>query len=206
VLNVADAERAGLRLNRGLNKVRLGPARRFYLPGALLELDVATADDGEQQVHPRRQFVPAFVPASGTAVEDFVVILFGLLDETFETDVAADFVAVLVKRQQCEQTRDATIAVAERMNAEKVEDQRGDGDERRNVVLIQRVTVEQAEFVHGGGGLLRRNAFETDGRRSAGPKFDHFVVNAFESSGVAAGRLAEGMMVFKRSAWSLGSQ
>ena len=75
MLNVADAERAGLCLNRGLNETSLRAARRFDLPGTLLELGTATADDGQQEVQPGRQFVPAFVPALGTAVEDFVVIL-----------------------------------------------------------------------------------------------------------------------------------
>jgi hypothetical protein len=45
--------------------------------------------------------------------------------------------------------------------------------------------------------LLRRNAFETNDGRNAGPKFDHFVVNAFELPGVAARALAEGVKVFE---------
>lgn len=68
------------------HQFRLRAAGRFDLPGALLKFGVASADDGEQQIHPGREFVPAFVPALGTAVEDFVVILLRLFDETFQAD------------------------------------------------------------------------------------------------------------------------
>jgi len=57
--------------------------------------------------------------------------------------------------------------------------------------------IEPAEFVHGGGRLLRRNAFETNDGRSPGPEFDHFVVSAFELSGVAARALAESVKAFE---------
>src|SRR5208282_6179226 len=57
--------------------------------------------------------------------------------------------------------------------------------------------IEPAEFVHGSGRLLRRNAFETNDGRSTGPEFDHFVVNAFELTGVAARALAEGVQAFE---------
>src|SRR5208283_3367275 len=57
---------AGLPANRGDDEFRLGAAFGFDVSGALLELGVATADDGEEQVHPRRQFVTSFVPVLRT--------------------------------------------------------------------------------------------------------------------------------------------
>ena len=66
----------------------------------------------------------AFVPALGALFEDFVVTLFVLLDESFETDVAAGFDAAMIAGEQEQQTRDTTIAIAERMDAEKIEIER----------------------------------------------------------------------------------
>lgn len=102
VLNVADPEWTGLRLNRRLNEISLRTARRFDLPGALLELGVTAPNNGEEEVNPGREVVFAVMPTLGTAVETFVIVFLRLLDEAFEADVAAHFVAVLVKRQQRE--------------------------------------------------------------------------------------------------------
>jgi hypothetical protein len=70
---------------------------------------------------------------------------------------------LLVKRQQGQQARDTTVAVAERMDAKKIQNERADGHKRRDVILINGVTIDEAEFVHGGGRGFGRNAFETDG-------------------------------------------
>lgn len=56
----------------------------------------------------------AFVPALGTALQGFVVIFLRFLGEPFQAEVAAHFVAVLVKRQQGEEPGRAPVAVAER--------------------------------------------------------------------------------------------
>lgn len=83
------------------------------------------------------------------------------------------------------------------MDAKKVQHKCGNGDQRRDVVLIERMAIEQAEFSHGGGRLFCRNALETNDGRGPGPKFDHFIINAFELPGVAAGGLTKGVQMFE---------
>jgi len=114
LLDFSHGEEAGLHVNGGFHQGGLRAARRFHLSGPLFEFSVAATDDGEEEVEPGRELVFAFMPALRTAVEVFVVIFLGLLDEAFEADVTPDFVTVLVKREQREQTRDAAIAIAER--------------------------------------------------------------------------------------------
>ena len=104
-----------------------------------------------------------------------------------------DFVAVLVERQQREQAGDAPVAVAERMDAEEIQHERADGHERRDVVLVDGVAIDEAEFIHGGGRGFGGNAFEPDDGRGAWPQFDDFVVHFLELAGIAAAFLTEPM-------------
>jgi hypothetical protein len=115
--------------------------------------------------------------------------------------VASDFVTLLVDGQQREQARDAAIAVAERMDAKKIQHQRADGDERRDVILINGVAIDEAKFIHGSGRGFGGNAFETDDGCFAGPEFDDFVIKALELTGVAAAILAK----FVETAQQVGS-
>ena len=124
-------------------------------------------------------------------LQDVVVVFLRFFDEPLQADVAPDFVAVLVERQQREQARDATVAVAERMDAKKIQNERADGHERRDVVLIDGVAIDEAEFIHGGGRGFGGNAFEADDGRRAGTQFDDFVVHLLELAGIAAAFLAE---------------
>jgi hypothetical protein len=83
------------------------------------------------------------------------------------------------------------------MDAEEVEHERGQGEERRDVVLIERVAVEQAEFIHGGGRLFCRQAAEDDFGRGPRRELDDVVINALELPRVAAGALAKGVQTFE---------
>src|ERR1022692_2884696 len=58
----------------GDDKFRLCTPLGFDVSGALLEFGVATADDGKEQIHPRREFVTAFVPVLRASVEHFVIV------------------------------------------------------------------------------------------------------------------------------------
>ena len=77
------------------------------------------------------------------------------------------------------------------MNAEEIENERADGNERRDVVLINGVTIDEAEFIHSGGRGFRRNALEPDDGRSAGLEFDDFVIYFLELTGITAAFLAK---------------
>ena len=73
----------------------------------------------------------------------------------------------------------------------KIQNQCADGHERGDVVLINGVAIDEAEFIHGSGRGFGGNAFEADDRRSAGPELDDFVVHLLELPGIAASFLAK---------------
>ena len=56
----------------------------------------------------------------------------GLLDETLQADVPTDLITVMIECEQREQSGHAPGAVAERMDAQEVENQRTDGNYRRD--------------------------------------------------------------------------
>ena len=135
----------------------------------------------------------ALVPALGALLEDVVVVFFRLLDEPLQADVSADFIAMLVECQQGKQAGDATVAVPKRVDAEEVEHKRADGHERWDMVLVDGVAIDEAEFIHGGGRGFGGDAFETYDGRGAWPQFDDFVVHFLELTGIAAAFLREPM-------------
>ena len=190
---VGNAEFADGGFNGVFHQFGFRAAPGFHVAGTLLELAIGAAGDGEEMIQPREQVVFAVVPALGAFLQDMVVIFLRLFDEAFQADVAPDFVAVLVKREQGKETGHRPIAVAERMDAKEIENERADGNKRRDVILVNGVAIDQAEFVHGGGRGFGGNAFETDDGRGAGPKFDDFVVHFLELAGVTAAFLTKFM-------------
>lgn len=79
------------------------------------------------------------------------------------------------------------------MDAEKVQHQPRDGKERWDVVLVERMAVEQAQFIHGSGSLFCLHAAEADDGCSAGNELNNLIVQAFELPGIAARGLAQGV-------------
>jgi hypothetical protein len=51
LLDFSDGKKSGLGVNGGFDEGGLGPARRFDLSGAILQLGVAAPDDGAQEIH-----------------------------------------------------------------------------------------------------------------------------------------------------------
>ena len=83
----------------------------------------------------------------------FVVILLGFFNEAFQADLETNLVAVLVKCQQGELPRYSAVAVPERVDAKKIQDEGGDGDERRDILLVKGVLVMLAESFYSRFGV-----------------------------------------------------
>ena len=62
----------------------------------------------------------AFVPPLGALFQCLVVALLMFLDQSLQADVSANFVPELVKLEEKQEARDAAVAVAEGMYAEKI--------------------------------------------------------------------------------------
>ena len=137
--------------------------------------------------------MPSVVPALGTEIQALVVTLPDLLDQAFEAQEAADAVVVLVESQEGQQAGHAPVAVPEWMDAEKVQHECGDGDQRWDVVLVERVPVAVAELLHRGRCIRGWHATEPHHRSASGLQLDDVVVDTLELPGVATGGLAEGM-------------
>ncbi len=112
------------------NQIALGGTafHRFHLP---LELLVRAAQHAQENVPPGHNLVLAFMPALRAFDQDAIVLVPGLLNETFEADVARYLKAVRVEQERRGKPGDAPVPITERMNAQKVEDEGGDNQERR---------------------------------------------------------------------------
>ena len=100
---------------------------------------------------------------------------------------------MLVERQHGKQTGDAAVAVTKRVHAQEIEHERADGHERWDMVLVDGVAMDEAEFIHGVGRGFGGDTFETCDGRGAWPQFDDFVVHFLELTSIAAAFLREPM-------------
>ena len=80
----------------------------------------------------------------------------------------------------------------ERVDAKEIQDEGGDGDERRDILLVEGVLVMLAEFFYSRRGLRGLHAAEPDYRGLSGQEFHDVVIDSFELARVAAGGLAKG--------------
>ena len=85
-----------------------------------------------------------------------VVVFSRLFDETFQADTPAQLVALLIERQQREQAGDSAIALSKRVDAEEVEHERPDSHERRNIILVDGVAIDETKFTTAAGVASRR--------------------------------------------------
>ncbi len=191
LFDVDKTELAGLLADRREYQPGFRTARGFDLTGAPLEFAIGAAGDREKVIEPGEEVVLAFVPALGALLEDVIVVVFPFFDEPLQANVPAHFVSVLVERQQREQAGDAAIAVTERVDAKEIEHECPDGHERRNLVLVDGVAIDEAEFIHGSWRGFGGDARETHDGRGAWPQFDDVVVHFLELTGIAAAFLTE---------------
>ena len=124
-------------------------------------------------------------------METLVVVFSGFFNEALQADVAADIVAVMVKREQSEQAGDTAVAVPKGMDAKEIKHKGRNCDEWRYRVVLKGLSVAFAKLCDRPRGLLGRDAPEPDGWGLAGRDLDDFVVDAFELAGIAAGGLAQ---------------
>jgi len=76
------------------------------------------------------------------------------------------------------------------MDAKEIKDERSDGNQGRDVILINGVAIDQAEFIHGGRRDFRGDTFATDDGGGSGPEFNDFVIHFLELANVTAAFLS----------------
>jgi hypothetical protein len=130
--------------------------------------------------------VPALMPAGRTGLQYGVIIVLRLFDQAFQADVPADFKAVVIEGEYGEQTRHATVAVAEGMYAKVIENQTGNGDQRRYMLLIEGVVVEETKLLHGRRRGSHGNGTEPETRSFADPEVNDVVLDAFPLARIAS--------------------
>lgn len=104
--------------------------------------------------------MPTFVPALGALFQGFVVALFIFLDQALQADVTANLLAQVVALKQQKQPGYPAIAVAEGMDAEKIEIKSCQGNNGREPALTKAMVPSLDQSPHVRLGLCRRNGLK----------------------------------------------
>lgn len=169
--------------------------RHLELPEAVFELPVGGLEDEEQIVQVGPGVVLSLVPAQGGLLQGLVVAVLVLLDDAFEADVPADLEAKVVALEEQEQAGDPAVSVAEQVDAQEVEVEGGDGEERGQALLLQGVVPMGDQLPHRCGRAFGRHGPEPDAGTAVGVGLDDVDVPLFVLSRVTDPASREAMQV-----------
>ncbi len=184
-LEIGDGEIAGGALDGAKDDLALLTPRRMGLPEAVLKLQVGRLEDVEEVTHIGPRIVLALVPASGGLFEGLVVAVLVLLDDALEADVAADVEPELIALEEQQQPRDAAIAVSERVDAQEVEVEGGEEQQRMEAAVFEGMAPGQDEVTHGPAHAGPGNGLESDTRDAVSVGLDDVQVAPPVPPGVA---------------------
>ena len=171
--------------DRGEDHFALLPAPSSKLTDPRLELAVRLLEDVEEVVHVWPRIVRPLVPSPRRLLQRLVVALLVQLDDPFDAHVATDVEPEVVAAEQQQKTRDAPVAVAERVNAEEVEIERGERDERRNRPL-QRFIPGEHQLAHRTGRTTCGHRPEAHARSAVGVGLEDVDVLLLVLPGIAS--------------------
>ena len=164
--DVSEAERGG-RVTQDVlaDALLLGPRG----PGrgrAVGEDGVGAGDHAGEVAEPGPRVAGPFVPAVGGVQERLVVGVGRLGDLLLKAHVAAHRVAVLAEQGAGEQAGDPSVAVLERVDDEKVEDEQAGQEHRMVLARRDRFLVALDQVIDGERGARGGHRLEADGCRA----------------------------------------
>src|SRR2546426_4916900 len=92
---------------------------------------------------------------------------------------------MLVQGEEGEEPRDAAVAVAERMDAQKIEDERRHGHKWRSAALVYGLSIQQTQLIDGRGCRSGRDGTKPHPRSLSGLQLDDLVLCGFPLTGIA---------------------
>ena len=110
-------------------------ARHLHVADPALELLIRLLERVEQEIDVVPWIVLALVPTVRAELQDFVIPLLVLLDQSFQANVAPYLNPGVIRREEEQQPRGSPVPVAERMDAEKIEIEHSQRDQRVDAAL-----------------------------------------------------------------------
>lgn len=180
---VADGKVSGHPVDHVYDHRSLGALAGGYQCHSLGKLPIGPQQHDSQEIFPPGpELVLTLMPALGGKVQGLVVTFSLTLDHSFQTDIAAYFIARPVKQKKGEKTGHATVAVRKRVNAEKIENVSGDKQERIDFTLLPELIEPLVQPVHGLRGQMGRNRRKADIPGTISGDFDDFIVRRLPAS------------------------
>src|SRR6266568_3488539 len=96
---------------------------------------------------------------------------------------------MLVERQERQQPRDTAVTITEGMDAEEIEHEAGNGQQRGDMFLVKRVAVSKTQLLKRPWGLRYRDRMEAHRRRPARAKLHDLIINALPLASIASSLL-----------------
>jgi len=197
-LDFADPELDGETVDGVDDHFALGAMTDGDGADTLLEFAVAAEHDNAQKVFPPRdEVVAALMPVLGRGKEGIVIGSLGALDHLLKADEAADFVTGLVEEEEGEEAGGAAIAIEERMDAEEIEDVRGNEEEGFDGSGGTGLEEAGMEILHGLRGFEGREGLETEPFGAVRHKLGDLVIGVFPFPAASGGETIEVLMHLK---------
>ena len=129
------------------------------------------------------------MPVLGAFLQSLVIAVLAVSDQAFNTNILSDWVTRAVQEQQGQQAAHASVAVVERVDAEKVQNEHGDQQQIVQLRIGDGFIDRRAERIHSLRCLPCRNRYEACASRSIRERLGDNVVRVLEAP--ADGHAAE---------------
>ena len=113
-----------------------GSARGSFSPCTIFELAVSPAQGRKKIVEPWHDIMSSLMPGGGTHFQTVVIALFGFFHQPFEAHVASNPIPVMIEREEGQEARHPSIAVAKRVNAKEVQNRARDRQLCHHLTLV----------------------------------------------------------------------
>ena len=122
------------------------------------------------------------MPVVGAGLQGFIIGLLGVGDQLFDADIFADDITGAVQKQQCQKSAHAAVAVIEGMDAEKVQNENRDQQQRVKLGILRGRLEGIAKCCHCPRCFPRRDRLKADDLPAVRQFLGNHIIRVFEAA------------------------
>jgi len=137
-------------------------------------------------IPPWQDFIFTVRPSARAFCQNAIVVVAAAFDQAFEADVAGDFESERLEQERRQKSGNSSVAIAEGMNAEEIEDESGEIQEWRNCRNSGGLIIVSAKQIDGSGSFGGRGWGEPYSAITGWEDLNDLVIALFPFASVGA--------------------
>lgn len=152
-----------------------------------LEFGIGGEQDAEEVFRPGPNIVFSLMPPLRGDVERLIIRFLGFLDDALQADVAAHLIALMVEREQREQTGHAAISIRKGVDAEEIQNVEGNQEQWVPDSFALGIGKMLVQDPHGIFREVRSDGLETNALGAVWQGFANFIGSNLPMAAIVSG-------------------